>query len=205
VVDEAHDHTPAPKSPISVLLVETGCVFKTLWLLIRGRITQPRESVGRSIVFADGTRSVVYRETTTMRARHHDNLILIVVRFRLRIIGASRVAHWLFRVESLLNTLLFAAHPGFETKLWLTDRRTGYYRGIYEWRGHPEADEYAETLRVVLRPWVERGSFAYQVIEAVSRADYLNGVQTEPSQRTDEDWWRIGVASAPASAADGAR
>jgi hypothetical protein len=160
--------------------------------------------VGRSIVFADGTRSVVYRETT-MRARHHDNLVLIVVRFRLHLIGASRVAHWLFRVESLLNTLLFAAHPGFETKLWLTDRQTGYYRGVYEWRGHPEAVEYAETLRVVLRPWVERGSFDYQVVEGVSRADYLNGVSTEPAHRSGEGWWRIGASARPANSADAAR
>ena len=172
MVDDAH-LTPVAKGAFSVLLIETSCVLRTLWLLIRNRIAQPRANVRRPIVFADGTRSVVYRETA-MRARHLDNLVLIVVRFRLRIIGSSRVAHWLFRVESLLNTLLFAAHPGFETKLWLTDRQTGYYRGIYEWRGHREADEYAETLRVVLRPWVERGSFAYQVIEGVSRADYLN-------------------------------
>ena len=93
--------------------------------------------------------------------------------------------HWLFRLESLLNTVLFAAHRGFQTKLWLTDRDTGYYRGIYEWEGADAAVEYAETLRVVLKPWVQDGSFAYRVIEGQSRDDYLDGamIATAPANR----------------------
>ncbi len=98
-----------------------------------------------------------------------------MVGFRLRGIGTNRIWHALFRFESLFNTLLFAAHEGFHTKLWLTDLDTGYYRGIYEWRDPRSAVDYLETLRVVLRPWVEKGSFAYRVLE-MSRDDYLAGL-----------------------------
>ena len=173
------------KSRLSVLGIEIRCVLSTLAMLVRNQLALPRDKVGRVVEFADGSRSEIYRETA-MRRRQYDGLVLIAVRFRLRLIGSSRLAHWLFRIESLLNTVLFVAHRGFQTKLWLTDRDTGYYRGIYEWEGHAAAVDYTETLRVVLQPWVHEGSFGYQVIEGHSREDYLDGVNM-PFQ--DEGWW----------------
>lgn len=161
------------KRRFSVLLIETECVARTISLLIRHRITQPRNNVGKRFVFGAGPPSEVYRETA-MRDRRYDDLVLIVVRFRLRWIGVNPFWHALFRFESLFNTLLFAAHRGFETKLWLTDRETGYYRGVYEWRDRDAANEYCETLRVVLRPWAEGQSFGYEVIENLTRSEYLD-------------------------------
>ncbi len=182
--------TPAPKGRLAVLFAEIRCVLGTLGLLGRGALAQPRENVGRVVEFADGTQSRIYRETV-MRGRADDGLVLLAVRFRLRLIGSSRLGHWLFRRESVLNTVLFAAHDGFQTKLWLTDSSTMYYRGIYEWQGRVSAEEYAETLRVVLQPWVERGSFAYRVIENHSRQDYLGGLVAdgEGSSPVGEGWW----------------
>ena len=177
------------KSWYSVVRIEARCVFSTLLMLARHEIAMPRGNVGRTMRFADGTASEVYRETA-MRQRQPDEFVLLAVRFRLRFIGDSRLMHFLFRVESLLNTVLFAAHPGFQTKLWLTDRITGYYRGIYEWRERPAAIDYLETLRVVLAPWVESGSFAYEVIEDISRHDYLDGLMPDEEGRSSGDWWR---------------
>ena len=181
--------TTVTKPWYSVVPIETRCVFSTLLMLARHEIAMPKGNVGRTVRFADGTASGVYRETS-MRQRQHDDLVLLAVRFRLRFIGDSRLVHFLFRVESLLNTLLFAAHPGFQTKLWLTDRITGYYRGIYEWKGRAAAMDYLETLRVVLAPWVESGSFAYEVIADASRGDYLDGLLPDDGGRSSGGWWR---------------
>lgn len=188
IVDTTRPDGGAVKTRIAVLAAETRCVARTLALLARNEIALPTENRGRRVLFADGSRSDVYRETT-MRRRTYEGLVLIVVRFRLRLIGSSRLAHWLFRLESLVNTLLFAAHRGFQTKLWLTDRQTGYYRGIYEWEGPDAAVEYAETLRVVLRPWVQHGSFAYRIIEGRSRVEFLAGVEPKEAPVPDEAWW----------------
>lgn len=190
----------ALKSRRSVLVTEIRCVFRAISLLIRNRLALPRNHVGRTVTFADGTRSVIYRESA-MRHRHYDGLVLIAVRFRLRLIGSNRIGHWLFRVESLLNTVLFAAHPGFETKLWLTDLDTGFYRGIYEWRGSRAATEYADTLMVVLGPWVERASVAYEVIEGHTREEYLAGALDQDPSPPDSGWWR---AAAPLPTGRGA-
>jgi hypothetical protein len=187
----AIDHEPAEgrraKSRLSVLITEARCVMSTLVLLAHDEIALPDDNVGRVVGFGDGTRSQVYRETA-MRKRRREGLVLLVVRFRLRFIGSSRLAHWLFRLESIMNTVLFAAHPGFQTKLWLTDRRTWFYRGIYEWVGEEAAVEYVETLRVVLRPWVQRGSFAYRVIRDRSRVEYLDGAEMETPPGPDDGW-----------------
>jgi hypothetical protein len=176
------------KGWVSVLVTELVCAVRTLAMLVRNELAMPRTNVGRSVRFSDGSQGVIYRETV-MRRRPKVEPVLVAVRFRLRFLGLSRLGHWLFRAESLLNTLLFAAHAGFETKLWLTDLDTGYYRGIYEWDGHDAAVEYAETLRVVLMPWVEEGSFAYQVIENQPRDRYLEGVLDHVPGRPEDRWW----------------
>jgi hypothetical protein len=149
----------------------------------------PREMVGRNIVFADGSRSEIYRETA-MRHLGTTPRVILAVRFRLRLIGSSSLGHALFRFESLFNTVLFAAHRGFHTKLWLTDRSTNYYRGIYEWRDGESAAAYAEVLRVVLAPWVQTGSFAYRVIDGIRRPEFIDGQIVPDSSETPEDlWW----------------
>jgi hypothetical protein len=158
----------------------------------------PRELVGREIGFADGTRSEIYRETA-MREVGTSPRVILAVRFRLRLIGSSRVGHALFRLESLFNTLLFAAHRGFHTKLWLTDRLTNYYRGIYEWQDAESAAAYAEVLRVVLSPWVQSGSFAYRVIDETRRPEYLEGRVVPDSSATPEDLWWLPGRSVPST------
>jgi hypothetical protein len=197
------EHTSIITKPwYTVVLAETRCVSSTLLMLARHEVELPKGNVGRAVWFADGRGSEVYRETA-MRPRQHDDLVLLAVRFRLRFIGVSRLAHYVFRVESLLNTLLFAAHRGFQTKLWLTDRLTGNYRGISEWKGRAAAIDYLETLRVVLSTWVQRGSFAYEVIENVSRDEYLHGLLPDDEGRSSGAWWRPVRSAQDASRAGG--
>jgi len=181
---------------IMVMLIEFRCMLQTLFLLIRGRIGLPKKQLGRRVSFLDGSTSRIYRETSLDREASSD-MVVLVVRFRLRLLGTSRVGHALFRLESLVNTVLFAAHRGFRTKLWLTDLTTGFYRGIYEWAGQADAIRYAEILRVVLRPWVERRSFGYRIIQAENRESFLRGeVQPEEALSADSAWW-LPAAAAP--------
>lgn len=175
-------------SALTVVLVEIRCMLLTLTLLGRRKIQLSSSEVGRRITFGDGTTSTVYRETTREPPPATDP-VLLAVRFRLRFLGSSRVGHAVFRFESLLNTLLFAAHEGFQTKLWLTDKDTGFYRGLYERADPRSAVEYAETLRVVLRPWVQSGMFAYRIVEDVSRADFLDGRLMPPEGDPATPWW----------------
>lgn len=173
-------------SRIQVLLAETRCLLATLVLMGRRQVRMPRTLVGRRVTFSDGTTSIVYRETA-MRSQSTNSPVILTVRFRLRFIARSRFWHALFRFESLFNTLLFAGHRGFVTKLWMTDVDTGFYRGIYEWDGSEAATGYAETLRVVLEPWVEAGSFGYQIVRVSDRIRFLDG--DCPNPENEGTWW----------------
>lgn len=169
-------------------MTELRCAAVTAALLVRHRLVMPTREVGRRIRFGDHTESMIYRETRMVGAIAAEP-VLLVVRFRLRLLGVNRTAHALFRAESLLNTPLFAGQPGFCSKLWLTDRLTGFYRGVYEWDGLESARRYGETLRVVLAPYAQRGSFDYRTLPGRRRDPYLTGrVRIETSQTNDE-WW----------------
>ena len=50
------------------------------------------------------------------------------VSFRLRRVRSERL-HRLFRLESELNTILFAGFPGFVSKLWFVNDERGVYQG----------------------------------------------------------------------------
>lgn len=177
------------KSVLSVLATEMKCAVSTLGLIARRKLRQPNDLVDSHVEFADGSVSRIYRETS-MRDRETTPQVMLAVRFRLRLIGSSRLGHALFRFESLFNTLLFAAHRGFHSKLWLTDPATDFYRGIYEWEDNGSAIEYAETLRIVLAPWVQKGSFAYRLISGVRRTRFLEGrLPVAYAEHEDDRWW----------------
>src|SRR5690606_19906825 len=136
---------------------------------------------------SDGSRSQVYRETVRLHAATSDPALLVAA-FELPLVGTRGFFHTLFRPVSMVNTPLFAGFPGFRSKLWLTDLRTGVYRGAYQWDGPRRADDYAVTLTALLRPLCHRGSVAYHVHPGVWRDDFLRepamiGVPTRP-----EDW-----------------
>jgi hypothetical protein len=175
-----------------------SCALVTASLLSARELRLPKLHVGRRLNFADGTTSRVYRETTRRGAPTRQPTLL-VVQFRLRLIGNSKLLHVAFRAESILNTVLFAGCPVSRTKLWCTDERTGSYRGVYEWDGAERATWYATTLSGLLRLVSEPGSVRFHVVAGVRRDDFLRdprviGLQ-EPASA--DRWWRLssGIAA----------
>ncbi|MEZ5406629.1 MAG: hypothetical protein R2761_01305 [Acidimicrobiales bacterium] len=144
--------------------------------------------------FSDGTSSRVYRESVCTAPRSGEPCLL-VVSFKLRLIGVNPMGHAAFRAESLLNTPLFAGFPGFRSKLWLTDPDTGMYRGVYEWDGPAQARSYAETLCRLLRLVSVPGTLRYHVAEGVTPAEIISraslpGPSPGPPGGPD-GWWHL--------------
>ncbi|MBN9110741.1 MAG: hypothetical protein J0I34_18420 [Pseudonocardia sp.] len=154
-----------------VCLAVVRSAASTARLLVRGALTTPRALVGTVLRDADGGGSTVFRETRA--ARRAADRVLLVVAFRLRWVGNRRWAHAVFRTTCVVNTPLFAGFPGFVSKLWLTDRSTGVYRGLYEWDGASAAKAYVLRLAQVLRLVTVPGSVSYAVVEGVDRAEVL--------------------------------
>lgn len=167
-----------------------ACFAKTVTMLAQRHVAHPQENVGRVIRFADGTAGRVYRETIAYRGPTRDPCVLIVS-FRLR--GVRGAGHRLFEKESILNTVLFVGFRGFVSKLWMAHDRNGVYRGLYEWDGPQDAEDYARALWRVLELVSVKGSIDFRVLPGLGRDEVLGDpsaldghAATEP-----EAWWRV--------------
>jgi hypothetical protein len=165
------------------------CVLRSATLLLRRELRLPRENVGRVLLFADGSSARVYRETVRTGATRDP--CVLVVGFRLRFVRGR--GHAWFRVESILNTPLFAGFPGFASKLWMAHDGHGTYRGVYEWDGAERAERYARSLWRVLELGCEDGSIGFRVLPGLRRdaviedPSLLDGLVPEEP----DAWWRI--------------
>jgi hypothetical protein len=161
----------------------------TAVLLSRRQLTHPPTHVGRTLAFADGTRSEVYRETVRLGSVTADPTV-VVIQFRLRLIGLDPRLHGAFRVESMANTPLFAGFPGFRTKLWLTDLETGVYRGVYDWDGVDPARRYADAMCRLLSTCSGPGTVRAHIEPDTGRDDFLRAPASERAGHAEGDgWW----------------
>lgn len=165
-------------------------VFRFAILLASSRIHQPSRHVGGELIFANGSRARVFRETVADLPRG-DTPAVLIVEFRLRVVHGW--AHKLFQWESLLNTPLFAGFPGFISKLWLTDDQNEVYRGIYEWDGTQHAETYAQALCWLLALVAAPDSVDYRVLPDETRARFLAECEClkNDAPSGSSAWWRV--------------
>jgi hypothetical protein len=135
-------------------------------------ISRPTSRLGRRYRVDRGGVYDVFRETDGDDGVTGDPAVL-VVGFRLKIIGANPVAHWLFQRVCLLTTPFWSGFRGFRVKLWMVDQDTKNYLGIYQWAGEENARAYAEALCRVLRPLSTRDSVWYDLEPEQALDPYL--------------------------------
>jgi hypothetical protein len=126
---------------------------------------------------------------------------VLVVSFRLRHVRSER-AHALFRLESVLNTVLFAGFPGFVSKLWFAHDENAVYRGLYDWDDPALAEAYVRALWWVLALVSDPASIHYAVLPGLRRDELLRDPHIADSTAADEAsaWWRLAGVEATASA-----
>jgi hypothetical protein len=166
------------------------CAIRTVELIAKRRLHEPRTNVGRRVQGADGSTAAVYRETVS-DVTATDSPTTLVVSFRLRGVDSERL-HRLFRLESKLNTILFAGFPGFVSKLWFANDERGVYRGLYDWRDPASAEAYVRALWWALIVVSERNSIHYVVPPGIRRDDLLKAPHVAGGVAPDEStaWWR---------------
>jgi hypothetical protein len=166
------------------------CVVRAAELIATRRLHEPRTNIGRRVRWADGTTSAVYRETAA-DVIPPDTPTTLVVSFRLRGVR-SDLFHRLFRLESELNTILFAGFTGFVSKLWFANDEQGVYRGVYDWREPASAEDYVRALWWALIVVSERSSIHYTVLPGIRRDDLLKAPHLADDVAPDEPtaWWR---------------
>jgi len=158
-IGEAALRVPTP--PLARQVLVTG--LRTVGLLARHRLHLRRDRVGTAVVLPDGRPYLVFRESSCDIPSLEPDVTLLV-RFQLKGTSPTRPwRSWLFERESILNTLLYAGYPGFGRKLWLVDRTTAAYAGLYTWHGRAWAERYADYICAVLRPLSEPGTVTSEI------------------------------------------
>ena len=104
----------------------------------------------------------VFRETERTRTNTREEVVL-VVGFRLKALRNSRFMHWLFQRVCILTTPFWSGFKGFRIKLWMVDRATHNYVGIYKWSGQANAQRYVDALCLVLQPLSTPNSVWYSL------------------------------------------
>jgi hypothetical protein len=169
------------------------CAVKAVGLLAGRRVHLRRTHVGQVLHFADGSTSLVYRQTVVDRPPPTDPAVL-VMGFRLRLLRGR--GHDLFRPASVVSTPIFVGFPGFVSKLWMGTDEHGMYRGFYQWDGAQQAEHYARSLWRVLALVSAPGSICYHVLPGLLRDDLLRNLELVPADETSA-WWRLTAAPAP--------
>ena len=136
---------------ISIITLAARSTVGFIRLALTGRLHLQYHRLGTLYDIGDRGQFRIFRETTSSQTYPNTDVVL-VVGFRLRVLGNSRLLHWLFQRVCLLTTPFWSGLRGFRVKLWMVDPATHNYLGIYDWAGQTAAQRYVDALLRVLRP-----------------------------------------------------
>ena len=126
---------------------------------------------------SDGRTYTVFRETVkdpASWAPGSGEPVVLQPRFHLRAMRAGqRRRYTLFRCVCVVTTPSFVGLAGFRSKLWMEDKATGDFAGLYEWDSAEQAGPYGEGLCRVLRLLSRRGSVTYELVPGRTVDEYL--------------------------------
>jgi hypothetical protein len=147
----------------SIRFSPVGSLTRFIICLATGRVRFPRHRLGRTIS-VKGTDYEIVKEIEIMQPGAGEPEVTFTVKFHLA--GMSPAANKIF-----LNLPIpfFAGLPGFRHKLWLFDKSTGDFRGLYEWQTVEDARKYSKSFAVwFMKRRSVPGSVEYEIIEKSS-------------------------------------
>jgi hypothetical protein len=164
-----------------------GSLQRGFGLTARARIAHPQDLIGRDIGMRDGRRFVIFRHTVVGDDVGKGDPAVLIVRFHFRIPGSRFDGfHSIFRPLCIITTPFFVGVSGFRVKLWMEDRRTHDYQGMYEWASADEAIRYTTGLEKILRLLSTKSSVTHEVVRHTSLRTYLEELESSASRNHPE-------------------
>jgi len=112
-------------------------IVRAIYLLLQGRIHFPKNRLGE--IVDDGEEFEVFRQMTLDPGNGQPEKPGAI--FKVRFQFASMSPEMNIRT-SRIPIPFIVAQPGFRSKMWAMDRRTGEFQGIYEWDSVASAENY---------------------------------------------------------------
>jgi len=166
-------------SDMNVIQIITLATKSCIWYIAGGftQIARRPERVDNYYNIKDRGIFKVFRDSESNR-KCAGEPVTLVFGFRLKLIGSSKLLHWLFQRFCIFTTPFWSGLPGFKVKLWLVDPKTKNYLGIYDWRGEKEAQTYINFLLPVLKFCSISGTVWHTSKLDISFADFLSQAKT---------------------------
>ena len=137
-------------------------LFRFIWLIVSGRLYFPQDRLGEEVFMNDsGPKFTVFRHAVIKEAssKPEEAGAQLVVRFRL-----AKMSPELNTKFSMILIPFFVGLPGFKSKLWMVNKETGHFQGLYEWKTVLDAKNYSESFAMkFMTRRVEPGSIAFRI------------------------------------------
>jgi len=148
--------------------VNPFCSFlKTNRYLIFGRLNFPKDRIGEVLTMDDGEKFKIFRQVIIRKGRKEWGEPGAVFKVKFHVATMSQKMNKRF---SVLPIPFFIGLPGFRSKLWLVNEKSGYNMGIYEWQTPKDAKNYSKSfaMKFMTKRSVP-GSASFEIIEKGSK------------------------------------
>lgn len=133
------------------------CVWLTY--VCRGKIQFPEQRIGEYISGEGGKVFKVFRQVVVEKKVMPKAIFM--VQFKL----AGMAPETNIKVSALAIPF-FVGLPGFLSKCWMFDEKSGYFQGIYEWETEEHAKRYASSFAMkFMCKRALHGSISYKIIK----------------------------------------
>ena len=136
--------------------------FRTIMLLLTGRVIFDKASVGKVFTMEDGREFKVFRHVVIRsKSNAGDPQAVFRIRFLLKNMTVEQNERF-----SKIPMLVFMGFHGFRSKYWMVHEETGLCQGVYEWDTVQDAEKYSRSiaLRFITSRSVQ-GSVSYEIVE----------------------------------------
>jgi hypothetical protein len=136
--------------------------FKTIYYLLWGRVHFPQNRIGELFVAEDGRNFTIFRQAIVDHPASQDGRkpgAVFKVRFCIKSMTPRQN-----EIFSLMPIPFIIGLPGFRSKLWMSDKKTGMCQGVYEWDSIESAESYANSFAMrFMSARAEPGSVGYRI------------------------------------------
>ena len=117
----------------------------------------------------DGLIFKIFRHMNLKVGSRSSSESIFIVRFKFK-----KFSHRVNKRLSKIPILLIAGFPGFRDKLWMIDRESGYWQGIYQWKNVQSIENYKNSfvLRLMNRRAIAN-TIKYTIVTETNIIDYI--------------------------------
>jgi len=109
--------------------------------LLTGRLKTSKQYLGNSIRKKTGEEFTIFRHITENPLDSTYTECVFIVSFKFK-----HLSHKANKIASIIPMLLITGFPGFMTKIYAVNNKTGYWQGMYQWKTMKHLEEYKKSF-----------------------------------------------------------